>query len=405
MKRYIIILCALLLVKVACGESAQQEAPAQKSQTTIPVGKGPDALFLTPDESHLYVANVEDSFISVIDTRKDEVVQTIDGTDYPWGFTRLGESNLVAVSGWDKGVDVIDFTTHKIVRSKRYDHQLGGVTSTKDGTTLFVVATDANQVLKINAQTLEIEDAYPTGKGPDGVGISKDETKLYVTNTEDGTISIIDVKTKETTLLEVGHKPELIHANHDRSLLFISNFFGNKVHIIDASAGKIIREITGLDGPEEAVPSKSGDRLFVVNFNNSKVYVYDARTYEKLPQEFTVGSKPIGLVHAAQANKLYVSNYGDNSVSLIELDAKRSAATVEGTSREILVKFKPGVQAEQVRSMAEEIGLQEVKAMPQLSLRVFRITSQKSLEQAIAACQKQPFVEYAEPNQEYRTQK
>lgn len=129
MKRWI-VLSAMIFVSAACGESAEQEASAQKNQVTIAVGKGPDALFLTPDERFLYVANVEDTFISVIDTRRDKVVQSIDGSDYPWGFTRLGDYNLVAVSGWDKGVDVIDFTTHDIVRSKRYDHNLSGITTT-----------------------------------------------------------------------------------------------------------------------------------------------------------------------------------------------------------------------------------------------------------------------------------
>ena len=35
------------------------------SSSVVYVGKGPDALFLTPDKSFLYVANVEDTLISV----------------------------------------------------------------------------------------------------------------------------------------------------------------------------------------------------------------------------------------------------------------------------------------------------------------------------------------------------
>lgn len=388
-----IIVATLLLVSAACGEPVQ-EAARQKGETgTIPVGKGPDALFLTPDERYLYVANVEDSFISVIDTHKDEVVQTIDSADYPWGFARLGDANLVAVSAWDKGVDVIDFTSHKIVRSKRYDDNLGGIVATEDGQTLFVVAIGAKKILKVDAQTLEIEDEYAVGNGPDGVGLSKNGRKLYVTNTEDGTISVIDVKTGETRLLKVGHKPELIHADHDRSRLFISNFFANKVHILDSDAGKIIHEITGLDGPEEAVLTKSEKILYVVNFNNAKVYAYDGQTYEKLPQEFIVGSQPIGLVHAARQNKLYVSNYGDNAVSAIKLSSdsgngKTGESEEESVQQEILVKFKAGVEESQVTALTSEVGLRHIKTIPELNLRVFRITSRKSLGEVIAACQK-----------------
>ncbi len=403
------IIFVFVFLTAACGQEAQNQTETKIFQAkTIPVGKGPDALFLTPDETFLYVANVEDTFISVIDTRQDEVIQTIDGTDYPWGFTRLGDTNLVAVSGWDKGVDVIDFTTHKIVRSKRYEQNLGGIASTKDGKILFVIATDGNKVFKIDAESLEIFDEYTTGNGPDGVGISKDDSKIYVTNTKDGAISIINLKTKKAKVIETGGKPELIHYNHDHSLLYISNFFENKIHILDTETDKIVHEITGLDGPEEAVLSKSGERLFVVNFNSSKVYSYDAKTYEKLPQEFAVGTKPIGIVSAVNDSKLYVSNYGDNAVSVITIQSsssKISEKQTDGSPQEILVKFKQGVEESQIKAMASEIGLQQIKTIPALNLKVFKVMGGRTLHEVIDACQKQPIVEYAEPNQQYRTQK
>ncbi|RMF67691.1 MAG: YncE family protein [Calditrichaeota bacterium] len=404
------VLLLLLGLSTACGQGAQnapKEAPEHTQVKTIPVGKGPDALFLTPDERFLYVANVEDRFISVIDTRTDKVVQTIDGADYPWGFVRLGESNLVAVSGYDKGVDLIDFTRHQIVKSQRFQHNLGGITATKDGKTLFVVATDANQVLKLDAGTLEVQDRYATGNGPDGVGVSMDGRKLYVTNTKDGTISVIDMESKKTRLLQTGGKPELIHSNEDHSLLFISNFFENKIHVLDTRTDEIVHEITGLDGPEEAVLSKSGDVLFVVNFNSSKIYTYDARTYRKRPEVFTVGTKPIGVVSALHDSKLYVSNYGDNAVGVIALPSAASSekAAAREAGPELLVRFKSDATEEQIASLASELGLEQVKTIPALNLHVYKVVSGKGLDEVIAACEKQPFVKYAEPNQKVGLQR
>lgn len=309
-----IILLVMLGIISGCAQSKENSA-----STSIPVGKGPDALFLTPYENYLYVANVEDTVISVIDIHSDVVVQTIDGVNYPWGFTRLGTSDLVAVSGWDKGIDVIDFTSHKIIRQKRYEENLGGIVSSHDGNTIFVVATESNKILKANAATLEVEDEFLTGNGPDGIGISKDGSKLYVTNTKSGSISIIRIADKNTKTIEVGGKPELIHYNHDHSLLYISNFFENKVHIIDTENDEIVHEIMGLNGPEEAVLSASGKRLYVVNFNTSKIFVYDGNSYRKLTEEYDVGAKPIGLVTTDNDEKLYVTNYGDNTVSMIAL--------------------------------------------------------------------------------------
>ena len=74
-------------------------------------------------------------------------------------------------------------------------------------------------------------------------------------------------------------------------------------------------------------------------------------------------------------------------------------------SSEILFKFKAGAEDSQVKALQSEIGLEQIKTIPALNLRVFKITSQKSLQEVIQACQEMSFVEYAEPNQQYRAQK
>ena len=328
MKLYLSLLIALALVFAACSDTKKENsktpiksenAEKQSKINTIFVGKGPDALFLTPDEKYLYVANVEDDFISIINTESEEVIGKIGGIKYPWGFTRLGNSNLVAVSGYDKQVVIIDFSENKTFKEKKFDSNLGGITSTKDGKYIFVIETDKNSALKLDANSLKIIDSYKTGNGPDGIGISKDDSKIYTTNTKDGTISIIDTKSKKTKMLEVGGKPELIHYDHNHSLLFISNFKLNKIHILDTGTDKIVHEIAGLNSPEEAVLSKSEKLLYVVNFGSKKINVYDAANYQKLDQEYSVGNKPIGVVSALNDTRLFVSNYGDNTISVIHL--------------------------------------------------------------------------------------
>lgn len=261
---------------------------------------------------------MEDNHISIIDTESDKVIKKLNLTNYPWGFSRLGNSTLVAVSSWDKGINIIDFTKNVITKSKKYKFNLGGVVSSKNGEYLFTVATEENKAFKIDANTLDIVDEYQTGSGPDGIGLSSDDKKIYVTNTKDGTISIINILDKSKKVINTGGKPELIHSNHDRTKLYISNFYNNVVHIVDTRKDKIIHEIKDLHGPEEAVISKTEDLLYVVNFNSSKIFVYNTDSYKKLGHEYTAGKKPIGIIPVNKDSKLYVSNYGNNSVSIIK---------------------------------------------------------------------------------------
>ena len=139
-----LLICLLI---VGCGSLPQQNQSTSTSTSnptsqpngprspwaSILVGKGPDALFMTPDSRFVYVANVEDQTVSVIDVSKKRLVKDIRVIGNPWGFARLGKTKLVAVSNWNKGIDIIDFEKHEVIRSKQYPYSLGGIVATIDG--------------------------------------------------------------------------------------------------------------------------------------------------------------------------------------------------------------------------------------------------------------------------------
>ncbi len=309
---------------MSCSKEAKIE-PAKPDNPeftvkTIDVGKGPDALFLTPEEDYLFAANVEDSIISVVDVKGNSLVKNITVSKYPWGFSQLSNSDTVAVSSYDGGITLIDFKTLKIVTEKKYKYKLGGIATSSDGKFIFVNAVIADKVLRINASNLEITDEYATGKGPDGIGISKDGNYLFTTNTGEGTISAINIKNKKAEKINTGGKPELVHYNKDHSKLFIGNFKLNKAHIIDTESRKIVGEIEGVNTPEEAILSKSEKHIYIVSFDEGKVYEFDPLTLEKTSRTLPTGKKPIGVVLTGDDRKAFVSNYGDNNLSVIYLN-------------------------------------------------------------------------------------
>ena len=70
------------------------------------------------------------------------------------------------------------------------------------------------------------------------------------------------------------------------------------------------------------------------------------------------------------------------------------------TAEEIIIKFNSAVKAAQISELESEFGLKQIKTIPELNLRVFRITSTKNVDEVIAGCEKKPFVRYAELNQQ-----
>ncbi len=108
------------------------------------------------------------------------------------------------------------------------------------------------KIIQIAAETLVEEGSSPTGAVPDGVEISKDGQRLFVTNRDDGTVSIIQIASGESSLLNTGGKPGLINSNRDNSLVYVSNFDFNTMRVIDTSPGLISYNIDNLDDSEGA---------------------------------------------------------------------------------------------------------------------------------------------------------
>jgi hypothetical protein len=54
--------------------------------------------------------------------------------------------------------------------------------------------------------------------------------------------------------------------------------------------------------------------------------------------------------------------------------------------------------------MAAELGLQEIKEIQALHMRVYKSSSPKLTQEIVESCSKRAFVEYAEPNRMYKAQ-
>lgn len=79
--------------------------------------------------------------------------------------------------------------------------------------------------------------------------------------------------------------------------------------------------------------------------------------------------------------------------------------SASATEKVILVKFKAEAKPAQIHALQSELGLEQIKEIPAISVRVYKITSAKSLKEVIERSSKQAFVEYAEPNQTYKALK
>ncbi len=111
-------------------------------------------------------------------------------------------------------------------------------------------------------------------------------------------------------------------------------------------------------------------------------------------------------MHSAYAFSILLAaglmlNLGPCSPSNEERAQPREAPAL-AAAQEILVKFKTTVSEDSAGALATAFGLQKVRDIRGIGVRVYRVPEGKTAQDMIKQLQADPKIEYAEPNLEYR---
>ncbi len=109
-----------------------------------------------------------------------------------------------------------------------------------------------NGVWFINTTTFTVDHFVPTGKGAHGIYPSRDATRIFVTNRDEGTITVFDARTDAiiTKWVIPGHAtPDMGGVTADGSQLWLSGRYSSAVYVINTTTGRLIREFHTDAGP------------------------------------------------------------------------------------------------------------------------------------------------------------
>lgn len=119
------------------------------------------------------------------------------------------------------------------------------------------IALSQSQVFLVNvnpeSDSITVFDAQadPTklaevavGGDPESVAIHPDSTKAYVANAQDGTVSVVDLATRQvTSTITVGAEPMAVAVSPNGSRLYVANSASNTVTVVDATSGAPVTTI------------------------------------------------------------------------------------------------------------------------------------------------------------------
>jgi YVTN family beta-propeller protein len=329
------ILAATALLAAACGK--EQPALGGRADTTA----APPASTGSVGEL-AYVTNEDSQNLSVIDTRTDSVVATIAVGTRPRGVkvSPDGRTVYVALSGSPKcppsmpdaeceklkadktkdGIAEVDVIARRVRRVLPGGSDPEQFDITSDGKRLYISNEDAGTASVVDVEKGTIDTTVKVGAEPEGVRISPDGKLVYVTAESDTSIRVLDAATGAVKArIKVGRRPRDVAFTPDGKRAYATAEVGGTVSVIDVANNQVVATITL---PKDAKPmgvrvSPAGDRVYVATGRGGTVVVIDPAT-NKIIGSVKVGQRPWGIALTPDGSKLYTANGPSNDVSVVD---------------------------------------------------------------------------------------
>ena len=121
------------------------------------------------------------------------------------------------------------------------------------------------------------------------------------------------------TITRLGNAPFGIAYDSVNEKIYVTNSNDNTVSVIDITTNTVIDTITVGIEPFDIAYDRDNQRMYVSNGGDNTVSVINTTTNTVDPTPITVGSAPYGIAYDLVSDRMYVANSLDDTVSVINL--------------------------------------------------------------------------------------
>ena len=155
------------------------------------------------------------------------------------------------------------------------------------------------------------------GVSASAIAISPDGAWLAAVNPDSGSVSLLSLPDLELkSEIKVGPDPRTLTFSADSELLYVPNYGGNSIMVVNVGGGAKVSEFTVGPMPYSAIEQKGV--LYVAEYALGHISAYDAKTGE-LRSQLDLEAFPVGLALDPDSGRLYVTHLFSGKVSLIDL--------------------------------------------------------------------------------------
>jgi YVTN family beta-propeller protein len=127
----------------------------------------------------------------------------------------------------------------------------------------------------------------------------------------------------------VGDTPRGIANNASQHRVYVANYGSNSLSVIDSSNNLVIQTVTGITSATGVAYDPHHDLVWVTNYDSDQVTPIDASSLAPLPS-IAVGNGPWGIAYDPVHDYVYVVNSEGDSVTVLDAETRVVSDTLSG---------------------------------------------------------------------------
>ncbi len=276
----------------------------------------------------IYVANSFSNNVTPVDGVTDTALADIAGGLIPQEVSASPNGDTIYVSNLDSNDIIVIDPRYKTVKDRiPVSCSPSSIAMMPSGAEALAVCRTSGQIVRIDLaqrrQTATLSVSFPHS-----VAINPAAGIAYISRSMFSSyVDVISLATfSRIASITVGRSPQGLAVSPDGKYLYVANFGGGAISVIDTSTNKVISSIS-IGSPRNIAVSPDGKTLYVTNYNSGTISVIDAALLT-VTHTVNVGIHPNGIAADSKGTRLYVSNYSSNTLSIIDTKTLLSIATV-----------------------------------------------------------------------------
>jgi YVTN family beta-propeller protein len=293
---------------------------------TIPVGKRPRGIHVSPDQKIVYVA---------VSGTPLEAPPQIDAHGNPIFEKKKGDDD--DDENADKaadGIATVDVAAGKLTGKLPAGSDPEEFDLSRDGKSIYISNEDVRTASVIDIAAGKVTHIIPIGQEPEGVTTTPDGKQFYVTCEAGGDIYVVDASTYRVAgHFKVNGRPRSVAFLSNADLGFIPSESAGELNLIDPAKFEVLKTITLPAGsrPMRVRISADDKKLYMSNGRAGTISVFDTHSYDLL-DTIKVGTRPWGIGLSPDGKYLYSANGPSNDVSVVDLATDKEVMRIKAGS-------------------------------------------------------------------------